>query len=79
MVATLIKLEKKPSRYGGHFFYAFFKATDASSYYTCLYPRMRNWTRWSKVLKIGTVFSGLKLVKGKSNLINADSNFKIVG
>ena len=78
MIATLMKLEKRPSRYGGHFFYAFFKTSDGQSVYTCLYERMRNYKRWKKVLKVGTVFSKLRLVKGKKNLVDADSKFQIV-
>ena len=78
MIATLMKLEKRPSRYGGHFFYAFFKTSDGQSVYTCLYERMRNYKRWKKVLKVGTVFSKLRLVKGKKNLVDADSKFSIV-
>ena len=78
MIATLTKLEKRPSRYGGHFYYAFFKTSNGKSVYTCLYPKLRNWNRWKKVLKNGTVFSNLKLVKGKKNLINADSKFKVI-
>lgn len=78
MIATLIKLQKKRSRYGGYFYYAFFKGEDGKSYYTCLYPKMRNFKRWNKVLDIGKVFTNLKLVKGKEKLIDADSKFKIV-
>ena len=78
MTAELVKIEKKPSRYGGHFFYAFFKGIDGKPYYTCLFPKMRNYRRWQKVMKIGLVFSDLRLVKGKGNLIDADSRFKIV-
>jgi len=78
MIATLMKLEKRPSRYGGVFYYAFFKTSDGKSVYTCLYERMRNYKRWKKVLKVGTVFSKLKLVKGKKNLVDADSRFVVV-
>lgn len=78
MIYTLIKLQKKASRYGGHFFYAFFKGDDGNSYYTCLYPKMRNYARWKKCLKIGTMFTNFKRVKGKEKLIDADSRFKVV-
>ncbi len=76
MIATLLKIKKTPSRYGGYFYYAFFKGNDSKAYYTCLYPKMRNYIRWGKVLKEGTVFKNLKIKKG--NLIDADSKFIIV-
>ena len=79
MIYTMIKIQKKSSRYGGHFFYAFFKGDDGNSYYTCLYPKMRNWSRWKKVLKVGAMFTNLKKVKGNPKLIDADSKFSIVG
>lgn len=78
MIATIIKIEKKSSRYGGFFYYAFFKGKDNKSYYTCLYPKMRNFSRWKKILEEGIKLSNLKLVKGKKNLINADSRFKVI-
>jgi hypothetical protein len=79
MIATIIKIEKKRSRYGGYFFYCFFKGTDGKAYYTCLYERMRNFKRWSKVMDVGVTLSNLRLVKGKKdNLIDADSRFKLV-
>ncbi len=77
MIATLVKIERKPSRYGGHFFYAFFKEVKTGdSYYTCLYPKMRNFSRWSKVLREGVTLKDLRLVKGNKRLIDADSRFK---
>lgn len=81
MIATLIKIEKRPSRYGNYFYYAFFKEVNTGkSYYTCLFPRMRNYKRWRKVMTVGLIFEGLKLLKkgNRPNLIDADSKFKIV-
>ncbi len=78
MIATIIKIQKKRSRYGGYFFYAFMKGEDGKSYYTCLYQKMRNFSRWKKVLDIGTTLSNLRLVKGNPKLVDADSRFKIV-
>lgn len=76
MIATLIKLQKRRSLYGGYFYYAYFKGEDQKNYYTCLYPKKRNYSRWKKVLEIGTTFTNLRLKKG--NLIDADSRFKVV-
>lgn len=79
MIATITKIQKKSSRYGGHFFYVFFRSIDGKkSYYSCLYPKMRNFARWKLVMDIGTTLTNLKLVKGKPKLIDADSKFVIV-
>lgn len=80
MIAKLIRVEKRPSRYGGFFHYAFFKGINGKSYYTCLFPRMRNYSRWKKVMIVGLTFKGLRLLKkgNKKNLIDADSRFSII-
>jgi len=80
MIAKLIKIKKKQSRFGGFFYYAFFKGTDGKSYYSCIFPRMRNYRRWKNVMKVGLVFKGLKLFKkgNRPNLIDADSKFQVV-
>jgi len=80
MKATLTKISKKASQYGGYFYYAYFKTDEGDSYYTCLSPKKRNFQRWKKILRNrkyqGIHLSGLKIKKG--NLIDADSNFKVV-
>ena len=76
MIATIIKIDKKPSKFGGHFFYVYFKSDDCKSYYTCLYPKMRSFLRWKNVMKVGNSFTNLK-IKEKT-LIDADSNFKLL-
>ncbi len=79
ITATIIKIEKKPSRYGGYFFYAFFKEVKTGkSYYTCLYPKMRNFCRWKQILREGITLKNLRLVRGHSKLIDADSRFKLL-
>jgi len=79
MIATITKIQKKRSRYGGFFFYVFFSSADGKkSYYSCMYPKMRNFARWKKVLGIGVSLSNLKLVKGKAKLIDADSKFILI-
>lgn len=76
MIATIIKIQKKQSRYGGYFYYCFFKdVSGQQTYYTCLFPKMRNFARWKKVMDVGTTLSNLTLVKGKDKLIDADSRF----
>jgi len=71
MKATLTKIEKRPSRYGGFFFYAFFKADNGKTYYTCLYPKMRNYVHWKPYMKEGTKLKNLRVKKGR--LLDADS------
>lgn len=75
MICTIIKIQKRKSRYGGHFYYAFFKDDKGKSFYTCLYPKMRNFARWNKILKVGVTLAGLHTVKNKTKLIDADSRF----
>lgn len=76
MKATLVKLQKKPSRYGGWFYYAFFKAKNGKSYYSCIYPKMRNYATWKPYLREGIVLSGLRIKSGR--LIDADSDIREV-
>jgi hypothetical protein len=71
MKATITKIEKKASRYGGYFFYAFFKDEKGKSYYTCLYPKMRNYVNWKPYMKEGTKLKNLRVKKGR--LLDADS------
>lgn len=79
MIATIIKIEKKRSRYGGFFYYCFMKTASGKAVYTCLYERMRNFKRWAKVMDPGITLSNLHLAKGKKdNLIDADSKFRVV-
>ena len=78
MTAELIKINKRPSRYGGYFYLVCFKGLDGKSYISYIYPKMRNYSRWKKVLDTGITLSGLRLVRGKKNLIDADSRFSIV-
>ncbi len=78
MTATIIKISRRPSRYGGHFFLVCFKGLNGQSYISYIYPKLRNYSRWKKVLDTGVMLSGLHCVKGKKNLIDADSRFQIV-
>ena len=79
MTAEIIKLQKKKSRYGGFFYYVFFKSLTGKSYYTCVYEKMRNYSRWKKILDVGVTLTGLKLSSKKPNLIDADSRFEKIG
>jgi len=76
MKATLVKIQKKPSRYGGYFFYVFFKTKSGKSYYSCIYPKMRNYKVWKAYLREGIVLSGLHIKSGR--LVDADSDVREV-
>ena len=70
MKGILLKTQESKSKYGGKFYFAFFKV-EGKSYRSCLYPTMRNFTRWSKFIgREGINLEGLTL---KGNLIDADS------
>jgi len=76
MIAKITKIEKRSSRYGGYFFYAFFKADSGKTYYSCLYPKMRNYVNWKPYLKEGIKLKNLRVKKGR--LIDADSQIEEV-
>ncbi len=76
MILTIMEIKKKPSRYGGHFFYVYFKSQKGKDYYSCIFPKLRNYQRWKKVLRVGVTLKELRLVVGKTKLIDADSRFK---
>ena len=77
ITAKITSIKKRLSRLGGYYYQVFFKDDKGKTYFTYSYPKMRNYFRWKKVLKEGIVLSNLKLLNGKKNIINADSNFKI--
>lgn len=76
--ATIIKIERKisKSRYGGHYYLVCFKDDNGRSYFTYVYPKMRNFARWSKAMREGTTLKNLTLKSGR--LIDADSRFLVV-
>jgi len=78
MICTIIKITKQPSRYGNFYYLVCFKSLEGKSYISYIYEKMRNFNRWKKVLKEGITLKGLKLVKGKEKLINADSRFTVL-
>lgn len=77
MKLTLIKTTMRPSMLGGGFRYAFFRDEKDISFYSCLYPKMKNFKNWKKLInKHNVELKGLRLVKGKKNLVDADSPVK---
>jgi len=77
MKAQITSIKPTLSKYGGKFYYVFFKNEQGESYKTCLYPNMRNFARWRSVMKQGAVLTNL-IVKSKK-LIDADSHFNFIG
>ena len=82
MRAKIVKIEEKDSKYGGFFYFIFFKGEDGKSYRTCVYPRYGNFKRWQPVINDFTK-DGIKeiwldgLVKKGERLIDADSLFTV--
>lgn len=62
--------ERKTSRYGGWFYYIFFKGTDGKTYRTCITNKCRNHQRWLE-LSVGERLVGMHVIK--PGLIDADS------
>jgi hypothetical protein len=77
MTAKIIEIQQRPSKWGGIFYHVLFKDANGKNFYTYVYPRMRNFSRWKKVLNKGINLTDLKLMANKNNLIDADSNFKV--
>lgn len=78
MKAKITKVQKNKSKFGGDFFYVFFKDEAGKSYKTCLYPKYHNFARWDKIVKecvaareLPEVWLDNLLAAG--NLVNADS------
>jgi hypothetical protein len=46
MTATVTGITKNASKYGGHFYYMFFRDKDGVSRRSCLDPKMGNFARW---------------------------------
>lgn len=78
MKAKILEVNQRPSRWGGIFYYVKLQGIDDNEIYrTYVYKSMRNYHRWKKVFKKGTVLSHLQILKGK--IINADSRFQKIG
>jgi predicted RNase H-related nuclease YkuK (DUF458 family) len=81
MQATMTRVSAQSSKYGGMFYYAYFRDDQGQSYKSCLYKECKNYSRWVPVIQHvingkTVVLDGLK-IKDKT-LINADSKFNVV-
>ena len=76
LTAQLQKVQKHPSKFGGDFYYLFFKdTTTGKTYRSCVSPSYRNWSNWRAIVENfnenqQVIVSNLVL---KGNLIDADS------
>lgn len=77
MTATVTKIVKTQSKYGGDCYLVSFKDKAEKSYRSWVYTACNNFKRWIPILTAGegTVVSDLAVI-GK-NLVNADSHPKI--
>lgn len=50
MIAKAIKLVKNPSKFGGYFYYIFFKDENGKSYKTCVGSTFRNFRNWQEIV-----------------------------
>ena len=76
MEARIMKVDEKRSRYGGNFYYVFFKdLSTGKSMRTCIDPKMGNYRRWHGFLEPGIVLGNLRTIirRNGSELIDADS------
>lgn len=73
-------LKEMKSRYGGKFYYVYFKEYESGkSYRTCLAPNCRNYKNWSSLVNnFKDRVVEVENVRAKGNLIDADSMPKII-
>lgn len=70
-------VQRSKSRFGGDFFYVFFKDMEGKSYRTCIYPKYRNFAMWGDLIEersrksIDIYLTGL--TERKEGQIDADS------
>jgi hypothetical protein len=71
MRAILLKTQEGTSKFGGKFYYAFFKSESGKSYRSCLYPNFGNFKRWAGFIGRKEVVLDNLIEKG--NMVDADS------
>lgn len=78
--AQLVKTQKTPSKYGGDFFYLFFKGEDGKSYRSCVVSTYRNWKNWRDIVENFSEDSPIWLdgLSLKNGMVDADSNPRII-
>ena len=86
MIAEIMKIVPTPSKFGGQFWYVFFKGEDGKSFRSCVAKYddkgrpMRNFKKWEGIINrsdaVGLIIDGLRL---KGDYIDADSNPVVLG
>ena len=73
-------LKEMKSRYGGKFYYVYFKEYESGkSYRTCLTPNCRNYKNWSSLVNnFKDRVVEVENVRANGHLIDADSMPKII-
>jgi hypothetical protein len=76
MKVTLLRTQEKTSKFGGKFFYFFFKGENGKSYRSCMYPQYGNFKRWQEF--VGKKDIVLDNVNVNGAMVDADSFPRIV-
>ena len=82
MNLKIMNIEKQPSKYGGYFYYIYFRnEDDGRSLKTCVAENYRNYKNWKSIIQTfdkskKTVITNIRI---KNGLVDADSKPIIVG
>ncbi len=80
MKLKILNIVKRPSKYGGFFYYIYFKSlNEGNSYKTCVAENYRNYKNWKNIIQefYKTKKVLITNVEINGNLVNADSIPKI--
>ena len=81
MTLKILKIERQPSKYGGYFYYIYFKSVEEEkSYKTCVAESYRNFKNWRSIIETfdsskKTIIDNVRIT---GNLVDADSKPNIV-
>lgn len=75
--AQIVGIQQRPSKFGGIFYYVFFKDIDNSrSYRTCVYPNYRNFRNWKHIIESWSEHTTItldNLIVRNGIMVDADS------
>ena len=75
-ILKIMNIEKQPSKYGGYFYYIYFKSEETGkSYKTCVAENYRNYKNWKSIIETfdRSKRTLIENVRINNNLIDADS------
>ena len=82
MKLTVLKIQKKKSKYGGVFYYVFMKSDLGQSFKSCVSPAYGNWKRcsWNKVIAqgAGSILEYRNFPINMKGLLDADISFTLL-